>query len=1031
VNAISPAVQGALARLREAADCAEKGWFPPRWKREAGPGTDAVTMAPAATPLLSGAARFDGLRLEAGTTSRLRAEVELPELLAATPLAGDVLLAGVWSVYPVSLEVDGRSVFRDALSPVACGPALVEALPAIEPGRRVQITLTVDTPANQVNADNLLLSFTTSRLWSRFLALDCAWAQLALASGLAVSDEETKAVERAAWLPPDLLALDGDDLAGSLETLATTLAPLASRIAGRRVHAIGHSHIDLQWQWTWSDTKEVIKRDVRSVLSLMDEFPQMTFTHSQPAGYELLRREEPELFAALCDRVAEGRWEPATMQWVECDVNLVSGEAQARQLLEGVTWTRRHLGVSPTVHLAPDTFGHVGNLPQLTAGAGARAYYHHRGNPGQASDGRMWPAYWWNGDDGTRLLALSSPVYLGPLTPGRVARDVLALTSDELPSCVYFYGVGDHGGGPTRRDLQTLEAIRQAPCLPTVFCSTLSAFEREVVASGASLPEHRGESPTIFEGCYTTHADAKRHNRDTENELVAAETLATVAGLDASAELSGEWRTLLFHQFHDTICGSAIKEAYAVTSGDLARVRAKAREVSERALDVLHGPVPEGELAVTNPLGFDCRDLVVVPGLAGTGDVLLAGEDGTLVPGQRGPGGLSFVASVPAFATRAYRVTEQGPPSSPIEVHEIDRRYLAVDTPCFFSLVRRDSGVVTTLFDRRAGRELVGYNIARARNYEQVRPDLGLGVLQLLDERPHGMSSWVIDEVYREESLICGAELRVAERGAVRCVLETTHRVRASRVLKRLVFYSALPRVDVELEIAWNEPGGPEVGVPNLLLSFAGRLGEAEAWYETPFSAARRPADGLVVPGLRWALVDDEKGGFAVLNDGKYGFDALGSRLRVHLIRTAYEPDAASDAGLHDRCAFSVVPYAGDWRDQQVTELAAGFNTPLLGRLRSGDRRAAQAWRPLLLGRTTAVIDALKFAHRGDGARVIRLHESAGRTAHARLAGLPEDAAVYSANVVEDVAGRLEPHGGELELVFRPFEVKTLIVDQR
>jgi hypothetical protein len=90
--------------------------------------------------------------------------------------------------------------------------------------------------------------------------------------------------------------------------------------------------------------------------------------------------------------------------------------------------------------------------------------------------------------------------------------------------------------------------------------------------------------------------------------------------------------------------------------------------------------------------------------------------------------------------------------------------------------------------------------------------------------------------------------------------------------------------------------------------------------------------------------------------------------------------------------------------------------------------------RPHLRGTSTVVIDALKYAARGDGTRLVRLHESAGRPAHAHLAGLPPGAAVLTANIVEDVTGRLEtrpgPDGGtEVALGFRPFEVKTLLIE--
>lgn len=1020
-------LENALTRLRTAADEAQRGWYPRSW----GNGELRLLMQPSDIPLLAGGVALADLPLEASKECVLTTRLHLPERVAGVPVDGQRLVATVCGYYPMDVAANGRSVLHDDLPVVACGPASVELLEAAHPGDNGDLIVRVLPPTYQISNRELYFSFTTPALWARFLTLDTAWAELRLAAELAATDAEHKAVEMAATtVPPGLLELSETGLASVAEALERELDPLTEKVRGVRVHAIGHSHIDLEWQWTWDDTREVIKRDVRSALALMDEFADMTFTHSQPASYEVLRQEAPDLFARVCDRIAEGRWEPATMQWVEGDVNLASGEAQVRQLLEGVTYTRDHLGVRPKVHLAPDTFGHTGNLPQLSVGAGAKIYYHHRGNPGQASGGSIWPAYWWRGVDGTRLLAVSSPLYLGPLTPGRVVRDAIAaIGASELSCLTYFYGVGDHGGGPTRRDLETLHHMQASACLPSIWCSTLEAFADEVLASGRPLPEHQGESPTIFEGCYVSHADAKHYNRAAENELVMAESLATLAGDDRHRQIASAWRSTLFHQFHDILCGSAIREAYDLTYEDYARTRAVAQEVSDQALDALEEHLPAGAIAVTNPLGITYQGIAHVTDLAGTEDLVLIDEDGKPVPAQRSADGLRFPVRIPAFATPGYRVGAQAPAVSQISVTDDGSRFVTVDTPHFFAMIRRDCGVITTLFDKRLEQELVGYNIARAVNCEQVRPDLGLGVLQIVDERPHGMSSWVIDEVYREQSLIDGGDLVLKEVGPVRVVLETAQRVRSSTITKRVIFYAHLARIDIELEVDWQEPGSEQAGIPNLALAFTTRQRRAQAWYETPFAAAERPADGLVVPALRWVDVSGDSFGLAVLNDSKYGFDALGPRLRAHLVRTSYSPDPLSDQGRVDHSSFAIVPHAGRWSDASIPQLAMCFNTPLAGRVaKQKSVQPPSRWRPRLAADGTVIISAFKFSHAGDGSRVIRMYESAGQQVVTRLEGLPDDCLVYEASPTEEIHHRLPTHGGALELGFRPFQVRTLVI---
>jgi alpha-mannosidase len=357
----------------------------------------------------------------------------------------------------------------------------------------------------------------------------------------------------------------------------------------------------------------------------------------------------------------------------------------------------------------------------------------------------------------------------------------------------------------------------------------------------------------------------------------------------------------------------------------------------------------------------------------------------------------------------------------------------AIDTRHFYAQVRKDCGVITTLFDKRVGRELVGYASARAAGVpEQVRPDLAVGVLQVLHEHPHTMSSWVIDDVYEETSLIRGASADIVEDGPVRLVVKTTHSYRSSTITSRVIFYADLPRIDFVIDSRWEELGGPEVGVPNLVLSFGSRLDGAEAWYETPFAAAHRPSDGLVVPALRWADMGDDEYGLALLNDGKYGHDALGTRLRVHLVRGSYEPDPTPEVGRDDHACFTLLPHSGSWVDAGVVSAAAALNQPLAVRpARAAGARSGRAipFRPELIGAATAAIASLRMAADGRGP-VVTAYETAGRPDVAELVGLPPHATVWDVSATDDRrTAQIADPSGILRVAFRPFQVRHLLIE--
>ena len=337
-------------------------------------------------------------------------------------------------------------------------------------------------------------------------------------------------------------------------------------------------------------------------------------------------------------------------------------------------------------------------------------------------------------------------------------------------------------------------ASNSARCCPLPKCSTLAGYTERVLVAGAALPVQRGESSTIFEGCYTTHGDIKRYNRHGENLLCTADTLAALAGV-ANDVLRPAWQTLLFNQFHDILDGSGIHETYFKCATEFEEITAAASAVTTSALAVLQRGLPAGSVAVTNPLGWEREDWVSVPGMTGAGTALLVGSHGQCTVGQYTPAGLGFVARVPAFGTVSYRVEESKPAEdgslvadlafAPTDNREFnllsDNRqeppYYKIETPFFRVYLRRDSGILVSFYDKRVGRELVGFGMRRGSDYtDAARADLALNVLQFEEEHPHPMTAWHLDEVHTTHSLLRGATTQLVEAGPVRLVFSVQHR---------------------------------------------------------------------------------------------------------------------------------------------------------------------------------------------------------------------------------------------------------------
>ncbi len=961
--------------------------------------------------------------------------------------------------HPFTLYVDGRLLAQEERPWLSTGPALLPLPEPLQAGRTYQVALRLP-----MRSHGMIAPFSAGlRVERAALALeevDTLRAELQVAEALAESDADRAALE-AACAALDLDALDARDWERARASFAAAeecLAPLSGRAKAHTIHLMGHSHIDMNWMWTWEDTVACVLRDFHSVAELMRDYPELTFTHSQPPTYQIVQEQAPALWEEVRRRVAEGRWEPVTATWVEGDLNMANGEALARHFLYAIRWSRQVLGVTPTVLWEPDTFGHPGNMPQIARLAGVDRYFHMRCNRALPA---WWPVYWWEGIDGSRILC-ASRVYNGDTNPLMLAQAMQAHRGLGSRHAFHIHGVGDHGGGPVRANMDTVRRLQSRPLIPTLQCGTMDAFLTEVLREGASLPVARGESDTVFEGCYTTHADIKRFNREGENLLLSAEALAALAGTDDRAVMARAWQHVLFNQFHDLLDGSAILPSYDESAEKHAEVVSLAGAATDGALAALAADTDTRgagrPILVANPLGWARTDLVRVAGLGGipTNPVLVA-PDGTRTPGQRGGNDILFVAhDVPALGHAVYHlVAGEGEPAgftvrqgalgagsyavggtAPAEavqpeglLVEEEAQYFTVETPAFRAIVHRGSGILAGLRDKRAGREMVGYGLPKWGTCPgTARLDLALNVLQIVDEEPHGMTSWQIANVRQEQHLISGATVTLAEAGPVRVVLHVEHTVRASRISQEIVFYRDLDRVDFETVVDWQEVGTREAGVPNLNVAFTARLNRPEAWYETPYAAACRPTDGQEVPALRWADVSGDGYGISVLNDCKYGYNALGSRLRLTLVRSGYDPDPVSDPGEH-RFRYSLYPHAGGWREAGIVRQGAGFNQPLLAcavDVHAGSRPAVAAG-VVVQGAASVVVSSVKRPEEGEGL-IVRLYESQGQAGSVTLRLAQPVAEAEVANLLEETLEPAPVASGAVELAFRPWEIKTVRV---
>jgi len=340
------------------------------------------------------------------------------------------------------------------------------------------------------------------------------------------------------------------------------LAPLAEAAKAITVLCISHAHIDMNWMWGFHETVSVTVDTFRTILNLMKEYPEFTYGQSQASVYKIIEKYDPDMIDEIKQYVHEGRWELTASQWVETDKNMPNGESLSRHILYTKRYLAKLFDIDPdTLNLdyEPDTFGHNANVPEILSNGGVKYYYHCRGYDG-------YNIYRWQSPSGKEILAYREPKWYNSDINQFSFNDVpLFCKKHNLNKFLKVYGVGDHGGGPTRRDIEEIIDTNKYPLYPTVKFGTYAEFYAELELHRNEYPIVDKELNFVFTGCYTSQAKIKLANRIGEARLQEAEFLSA-----AAADLTGAkpqqcryfaaWENVLFNHFHDILPGSGIRE---------------------------------------------------------------------------------------------------------------------------------------------------------------------------------------------------------------------------------------------------------------------------------------------------------------------------------------------------------------------------------------------------------------------------------------------------------------------------------------
>jgi len=682
----------------------------------------------------------------------------------------------------------------------------------------------------------------------------------------------------------------------------------AALAQARTVYLATYSHVDADWLWPYQEGEQQAHSTFRSVLGILDEFPQLRFSMTSAVHYKWVRESDPALFERIRAAVARRQWEPLGGWWVEADTNVPSGESLMRQAVVGQAEFEAAFGVRSTIAFLPDSFGSSANLPEILRAQGMTGYVLKRG---EFDDGSTPPPvrFTWQGLGSATMPTYKLPLWNGSNdVPAKLAELAAMNVAGDSPLVVF--GLGDHGGGPSRAAMRSIETYRStAGAVPLEMTRIDDFFARATPASR----HFRGELEGDLVGSYVNAGNYKRALASAERALIDVERYDVMWHLASGStapppDLTLAWQTLLARCHHDTVSGTAAQQSMRAAREDLDGVALAARRSATRVLEKIVDRIPHLDpsayvVAVFNPLEREVEVPVVQTVGAGAfshdadstlRDVPTAAFDanGGSLPLQiaQADDGL-FSGAIYPLVSRV-RV----PPFGYATVHYRTVRGVAVSraAPAFSRELRNDK--IAVLFAEKTGQPA---SIRDARGNELLREPGKLAVY--LDHA----DTWGRYGVPIRAQDVAGQavveSMRTMERGPVRDVLRVWTTYGRSRLRQDSSLMPGESTLRCELRADWQE------NQTRLAFTLVPRFAYASAMYDVPFGRVVRGLSEFVKPATSWMRVG-EGPSLALVGAGAKAFWAAPTGIGMNLLRAgpyvsqsenvaSYTPDQLQDSG--------------------------------------------------------------------------------------------------------------------------------------
>lgn len=750
-----------------------------------------------------------------------------------------------------------------------------------------------------------------------------------------------------------------------------------------KLHMIGNAHIDPVWLWKWEEGLETTRATFRSAIDRIEEYPEFIFTASSACLYKWIEETDPELFEKIREKVKEGRWCIVGGWWIEPDCNIPFGEALVRQGLYGQRYFKEKFGTKAKVGYNPDSFGHNWMIPQILKKMGIDYYVFMR--PGPHEKELPGDIFYWESPDGSRVLTYR--IHFSYATWGKEVENQVKRVAERLKepidSFMCFYGVGDHGGGPTKENIENIIELNRREDIPELIFSSPDRYFGELASKGLEFPIVKDELQHHASGCYSALSWIKKSNRKLEHLLLNSEKIAVLGLLLADRpypkkELTSSWQTLLFTQFHDILAGTSIVEAYEEVKAMHGAVEDTANKIMvyttqsiARKIDTLG----EGEpIVIFNTTSFERRSPVEIEIPWREESLSIVDEANSPIisqvskPSATTPGGrvkVSFVANLPSFGYRVYRAVPRELQIN--HKHSLNIGENTLENDWLYIEIDSNTGYIKRFYDKENKKEIFR----------------GEGAIPVVINDPSDTWSHNVFSFKEEIGRFSNAKIKITENGPAKGTIRVESFYNNSTIIQEFTLYRELRYIEVKVKVDWHEK------LKMLKIKFPFNSEDTKAVYSIPYGFIHRPCNGEEEPGGEWIDISDSEYGLSLINDAKYSYSVdnnvlyltvLRSPVYAHHIPRELDPNEEYihiDQGKQE-FTYILYPHQGDWKNADTVKIAESLNNPPIAFIEYNHNGSLPTQDSFLsVDRDNIIVTVIKESE-DESAIILRAYETSG-----------------------------------------------------